>query len=146
MFVMGDLVGNSVRSFVFGDWVVRVAALAAVALLCNRRKNFREAVVGKGFVPSILRFCGWLASRGWSEANGFVPLISCMAGSVRRSGGVLGAGSIALPRASTRSIDVAELLIFWHLYTTGANIFGSRMLRAQRRKCVLSSDYAALNN
>ncbi len=57
-----------------------------MALFCNRRKNFLEALVGKGFVPSILRVAGVIEV---AEVVGSKRVRSCIF-AIFRAAGVAG--------------------------------------------------------
>jgi len=72
-----------------------------MGLFCNRGKKFRRALVGEGFVPSILR-----AVVGGKRAGSWECCVDLRGGRF----------------AGMRSVDVAELLMSWHMNTTGANI------------------------
>ncbi len=133
---------------------------AEMGLLCNGAKKVRGAVVGKGFVPPILRTVGTFGKKVRSfifvvlKVAGVVGMARCervrsfvfVYGRVGffiswRVGRELCCVDVREGRlAWIRSSDVAELLIFWHMNTTGANIFRSGRRPIWRRKCLASVD------
>lgn len=133
---------------------------AEMGLFCNRQEKLRGALVGEGLVASIFRGAGTVGKR----VRSFIFAILGVAGMVRcewvrsfvfvnRPVGAWkwwriegGQYCVAARRGrftGSRLIDVAELLIFWHWYTTGANNLMPRRLRARRRKCLVSGGYGA---
>jgi hypothetical protein len=92
-------------------------ARAAVGSFCNGAKKVRRALIGEGFVPSILRAVVGGKRAGWREC--------C----VDLRGGRF---------AGMRSIDVAELLMSWHMNTIGANNLRWRRGWVGCGKCLVS--------
>ena len=88
-----------------------------MGLFCNRGKKFRRALAGEGFVPSILR-----AVVGGKRAGSWECCVDGRGGRF----------------AWMRSVDVAALLMSWHMNTIGANILRWRRGWVECGKCLVS--------